>query len=109
MREPDVAPPHSFGFQLHHYVIAPEVREGDTLVQVFRLRSGRLVKVDVASRGSVDVPVIDLRVACRERISRTDLAEVRGRVSWHLCLDESLRPFYELAASDPVLSASVSY
>ena len=109
IREWDITPPHSFDFQLRHYVIAPEVREGDTLVQVFRLLSGRLVKVDVESRGSVEAPALELGVACDSRLSGPDIAEIRSRVGWHLCLDEDLRPFYERVASDPVLSASVTF
>jgi 3-methyladenine DNA glycosylase/8-oxoguanine DNA glycosylase len=105
----EIASPHSFEFQLSHYVIAPEVREADTLVQVFRLRSGRLVKVDVESRGSVDAPALELRVECEHPVSAADLVEIRNRVSWRLCLDEDIRPFYELALSDPVLSASIAY
>jgi 3-methyladenine DNA glycosylase/8-oxoguanine DNA glycosylase len=104
-----VAAPHSFEFDLAHYVIAPEVREDDTLVQVFRLRSGPLVKVDVSSRGSTDAPVLELRVACAEPLSGDELAEVRERVSWHLGLDERLTPFYDLVADDPVLSASIAF
>jgi 3-methyladenine DNA glycosylase/8-oxoguanine DNA glycosylase len=109
LREPDVTAPYSFAFDLAHYVIAPEVREGDTLVQVFRLRSGRLVKVDVASRGTAAAPALEFRVACEEPVSAGDLAEVRGRVSWHLGLDERLGPFYDLVADDRVLSASVAF
>ena len=109
LREPDVAAPHSFEFDIAHYVIAPEVREDEKLVQVFRLRSGRLVKVDVSSRGSADAPGIELRVACAEPVSGDDLAEIRERVSWHLGLDERLGPFYDLVAEDPVLSASIAF
>lgn len=107
--EPDVVAPHSFDFQLRHYVIAPEVREGDTLVEIFRLASDRLVKVEVTARGSVEHPVLQLVVACVDPISASDLTEIRDRISWRLCLHEDLQPFYARVATDPVLSASVAY
>lgn len=107
--EPEIVAPHSFEFQLRHYVIAPEIRENETLVQVFRLVSGRLVKVDVESRGVTEAPQLMLTVRCEERLSDDDLAEVRERLAWHLCLDQDLRPFYDLVADDPVLSASVTF
>jgi len=47
----EIAAPYDFGFQLSHYVIAPEVREAQRLVEMVRLSSGGLVKVDVVSRG----------------------------------------------------------
>jgi hypothetical protein len=33
----DIAPPHDFGHQLRHYVVAPELREGQKLVEIVRL------------------------------------------------------------------------
>jgi hypothetical protein len=38
--EPEIAAPYDLGFQLRHYVIAPEVREAQTLVEIVRLSSG---------------------------------------------------------------------
>lgn len=35
--QPDIAAPHCFDFQIRNYVVAPETREDDTLVQLFRL------------------------------------------------------------------------
>ena len=105
----EIVAPHSFEFQLDHYVIAPETRQDETLVQIFRLGSGRLVKVDVVSRGSVDAPLLELTVRCDEPVADSDLAEIRERITWHLWLDEDLRPFYQLVEEDPVLSASVAF
>jgi hypothetical protein len=38
--EPEIAAPYDFGFQLRHYVIAPEVRDNQALVEIVRLSSG---------------------------------------------------------------------
>lgn len=107
--EPEIAAPHDFGFQLRHYVIAPEVRQNETLVEIVRLSSGDLVKVDIESRGTVDAPQIELTIAHGEPLSSAQVDEIRERVAWHLSLDDDLRPFYAMAAADPVLSASVAY
>jgi len=105
----EIAAPHDFGFQLRHYVIAPEVREADKLVEIVRLSSGGLVKVDVASSGTVDVPRIELTIFSAEPLPPVQVDEVTERVAWHLSLDDDLRPFYAMAEGDPVLSASIGY
>ena len=85
------------------------MREDQTLIVIIRLSSGDLVKVDVQSRGAVDAPRIDLMISSREPLCPVQLEEVHERVSWHLSLQEDLRPFYTMAAGDPVLSARVDY
>jgi hypothetical protein len=45
----DIAAPYDLGFELRHYVLAPELREAEKLVEIVRLASGGLAKVDVAS------------------------------------------------------------
>lgn len=107
--EAEIAAPHDFGFQLSHYVIAPEVREGEKLVQIVRLSSGALVKVDVVSRGTVDAPKLELTIFSREPLAPAQIEEARERVASHLDVDDDLRPFYALAEGDPVLTASIAY
>jgi DNA-3-methyladenine glycosylase II len=85
------------------------VREDQTLVEIVRLSSGDLVKVDIESRGTVDAPQVEMTIAHGEPLSSAQVDEVRERVAWHLSLDDDLRPFYAMAAADPVLSASVAY
>ena len=55
------------GFQLRHYVLAPEPREAEKLVQIVRLASGGLAEVDVESRGTSAAPCIDFGDTDRER------------------------------------------
>jgi 3-methyladenine DNA glycosylase/8-oxoguanine DNA glycosylase len=105
----EIAAPHDFGFQLSHYVIAPEVREEENLVEILRLSSGVLVKVDVGSRGTVEAPRLELTILSGEPLPPVQVDEVRERVASHLSLDVDLRPFYAMAEGDPVLSASIDH
>jgi N-glycosylase/DNA lyase len=104
-----IVAPYDFGFQLRHYVVAPESREDENLVEIVRLSTGRLVRVEIASRGTVEAPRLHLGFASHGPLSPNDVEEARELISWRLGLTEDLRPFYALAEADPVLSASVEY
>jgi N-glycosylase/DNA lyase len=104
-----IAPPHDFGFQLRHYVVAPEVRDGATLVEIVRLGSGRLVKIDVRSLGTDEEPELELRLSSSQALSASEVREARRLVVWRLGLADDLRPFYAAVADDPVLSASIEH
>jgi N-glycosylase/DNA lyase len=105
----EIAPPHDFGFQLRHYVVAPEARDGRQLVEIIRLGSGRLVKIDIRSLGSLEEPRLELTLSSGSVLSRTDVAEARRLVAWRLGLEDDLRPFYAAVSDDPVLSASIEH
>jgi hypothetical protein len=77
---PDIAAPYDFGFQLRHYVIALEVREAQKLVEIIRLSSGDLVKVDLESRGTVDVPRIGYATRANLAVAFGDPFVAGGRV-----------------------------
>jgi 3-methyladenine DNA glycosylase/8-oxoguanine DNA glycosylase len=105
----EIAPPHDFGFQLRHYVVAPESRDGRQLVEIVRLGSGKLVKIDIRSLGVLEAPQLELTLSSGHVLSRTDLGEARRLVVWRLGLEDDLRPFYAAVADDPVLSASIEH
>ena len=105
----EIAPPHDFSFQLRHYVMAPEVREGEALVQVVRLANGTLVRAEVTSHGTAEAPSLEIALSSKGALSASEVDEARRLVAWHLWLDEDLRPFYALAEGDPVMSASIAY
>lgn len=109
IRGADLTPPHDFGFQLRHYVIAPEVRDGDRLIEVVRTADNTLVKVEIVSCGNVQEPCLDLRMRAHRPLSPADVAHVRDMVMWRLGTREDLRPFYALVGDDPILSASVAH
>ena len=105
----DIAAPHDFGFQLRHYVIAPEWREGQKLVEVVRAPSGVLVGVDVVSTGTVEDPQLALSLRSHRPLSAADVDAVRQMVMWRLGTDDDLRPFYALVKDDAVLAASIEH
>ena len=104
-----IVAPYDFGFQLRHYVVAPESREDQNLVEIVRLPTGRLVRVEILSMGTVEAPRLHLGLASHAPLSPNDVEEARKLISWRLGLAEDLRPFYALAEADPVLSASVEF
>jgi len=106
--KPTIVPPYNFEYQLNHYVIYPETRVGDRLVEVFRLNSGELLRVQIASRGSIDEPSLELMIEARRSLSRTEVDEAIDKIRWYLGLTEDLNSFYEMIRDDPVLQASVS-
>jgi len=105
--KPDITPPHDFNFQFNHYVLAPEMREGDCLVEIIRLATGRVVKVNVASKGTTQHPRLKLTISSPNSLSNVELDEVIEKVAWRLCFREDLKPFYELVKDDPILQASI--
>jgi 3-methyladenine DNA glycosylase/8-oxoguanine DNA glycosylase len=106
---PDIAPPYDFGFQLRHYVVHPETRDGQQLTAIVRLASDKLVKIDIRSLGTLQEPQLELNFSSAQPIPPAELAEARRLVVWRLGLDEDLRPFYALGADDPVLAASIEH
>ena len=105
----EIAPPYDFGFQLRHYVVAPAARDGRQLVEIVRLGSGKLVKIDIRSLGALEEPQLELTLSSGHVLSRTELGEARRLVVWRLDLEDDLRPFYAAVADDPVLSASIEH
>jgi 3-methyladenine DNA glycosylase/8-oxoguanine DNA glycosylase len=105
----DIVAPYDFGFQLRHYVFAPEVREGQMLVEIARLSSGDVVKVDVESRGTVDEPTLELTVLASTALSPALVEEASDLIAWRLGLDDDMSPFYALVSDDPVLTASIEH
>ena len=105
----DIAPPFDFGFQLRHYVVHPKVRDGQQLVEIARLTSDKLVKIDIGSLGTVERPQLELSLSSAQPISPAEVAEARQLVVWRLGVADDLRPFYALVADDPVLAASIEH
>jgi N-glycosylase/DNA lyase len=89
--------------------VVPEVREGRQLVEIVRVGSGKLVKIDIGSSGTLEEPQLELTLDSADALSRTDVAEARRLVVWRLGLEDDLRPFYAAVADDPVLSASIEH
>ncbi len=106
--EEEIVSPHDFSFQLHHYVIYPEIREGDSLVEIVHLQDGPIVKVEICSKGTVDHPALDLIIKAERPLYPEMIEEIKTNIVWHLGLNEDLKPFYSLVRDDPVLNASIA-
>src|SRR5512145_210854 len=83
-----IVAPYDFGFQLRHYVVAPESREDESLVEIVRLSTGRLIRVEIGSRGTVEAPRLHLLFASHGPLSPDDVEEARELISWRLGLAE---------------------
>jgi N-glycosylase/DNA lyase len=105
----EIAPPYDFGFQLRHYVVHPEVRDGRQLVAIVRLAAGKLVQISIRSLGTLEDPQLVLSLSSAQPMSPAEVSEARKLVIWRLGLDDDLRPFYALVADDPVLAASIEH
>jgi N-glycosylase/DNA lyase len=105
----DIAAPYDFGFQLRHYVVAPEARDGRQLVEIVRLAPGKLVKIGIRPLGTREEPQLELSLSSGHVLSQADMAEARRLVVWRLGLEDDLRPFYAAVADDAVLSASIEH
>ena len=105
----DIAAPYDFGFQLRHYVVAPEARDGRQLVEIVRLAPGKLVKIGIRPLGTREEPQLELSLSSGHVLSQADVAEARRLVVWRLGLEDDLRPFYAAVADDAVLSASIEH
>jgi len=109
LQSDSVVAPHKFAHQLETYVIAPELREKDALVEIMRLSTGRLVKVEIRGRGTADKPKLDLTVKSRVKLHGDMIEEVCNEISWYLGLTEDLKPFYLMSSKDPVMQAAISH
>jgi 3-methyladenine DNA glycosylase/8-oxoguanine DNA glycosylase len=89
--------------------VAPEARDGSKLVEVVRLVSGKLVKIDVRSLGTLEEPQLELELSSAQSLSAEEVEEARRMVAWRLGLEDDLRPFYASVENDPVLSASIEH
>jgi N-glycosylase/DNA lyase len=89
--------------------VAPEAREDRHLVEIVRVGSGKLVKIDIRSVGTLVEPELELRLSSPEALSPSEVAEARRLVVWRLGLEDDLRPFYGSVGDDPVLSASIEH
>ncbi len=109
LTEANIVPPYNFDFHLHHYVLPPERREEDCLIEVVRLSSGQLTKVDVISKGTTEHPLLELTIWSTSHLTNYEVVDVIEQVSWHLCLKEDLTPFYSMTINDPIMKASIEY
>lgn len=103
----EVIPPLNWEFFLTHYVFQPWVREGNSLVRLFKFPSGNLALVRVKFSGSVSNPQVKLELIAEEKLSQSDSRWIKDLVSWCFAFKEPVTEFYDqVCQQDPVLQAA---
>jgi N-glycosylase/DNA lyase len=104
----EVTSPHNFEFQRTHYVFYPELTEGNLWVRILELKSGRIVKVEVGSTGTIEQPSFVLTLKSDQRLSEDDIKEAKETIAWILGFKEDLKPFYKMVEGDLIMQASLT-
>jgi 3-methyladenine DNA glycosylase/8-oxoguanine DNA glycosylase len=95
-----------FDFQLtatHMYVLPPAEYSNGMFSRVLKLRSDKLVKLSIVSKGTVDEPELSVLIDSPSGISKSDEKEIAEKVSFMFSSDDDLREFYSIIEGDPVL------
>lgn len=97
-------PPFDYGLTATHmYVLPPARYSNGTFIRVLRLESGKLVKLLITSKGTVDKPELSVLIDSLSGIEKSDEREILEKVSSMFSLDYDLTGFYSLADGDPIL------
>ena len=70
--------------------------ESGSLTRAERLSSGKIVRLQIASRETLRTPGIHVDVQHRGKLARRDSNDIKVRVAHMFRIDEDLRPFYTL-------------
>ena len=95
-----------FDFRLtatHMYVLPPAKFSNATFTRVLRLRSDKLVRLSITSRGTVDEPKLSVLIDSSSTVDENDEKEIEETVSFMFSLNDDLSEFYSLADRDPIL------
>ena len=99
-------PPFDFHLTATHmYVLPPAKYSNGIYTRVLRLKSDKLVKLSIKSKGTVDEPELSVLVDSPSVIDRNDQKEISEKVSFMFSLDEDLSGFYSLIEGDLVLKS----
>lgn len=99
-------PKPPFNFHLtatHMYVLPPAKYSNGTFTRVLRVRSDKLVKLSITSKGTVNEPELLVIIDSLSGVDRNDEKEITKKVSFMFSLDDDLKEFYYLAERDPIL------
>jgi len=99
-------PTPPFDFHLtatHMYVLPPAKYSNGVFTRVLRLRSDKLVRVSITSKGTVDKPKLSVLTHSRSGLDETDEKEIAEKISIMFSLDDDLSEFYSIANEDSVL------
>lgn len=97
-------PPFDFHLtSTHMYVLPPAKYSNGVFTRVLRLGSDKLVRVSIASKGTVDKPKLSVFTNSHSDLDKTDEKEIAEKISFMFSLYEDLAEFYSIANEDPVL------
>jgi len=97
-------PPFDFHLTARHMYILPPARFSNaTFIRVLRLRSDKLVKLSITSKGTVEEPELLVFIDSSSRVDENDEREIEEKVSFMFSLNDDLSEFYSLADRDPIL------
>jgi len=106
MIELKLKPKPPFDFHLtvtHMFVLPPAKYSNGIFTRVLRLESGKLVKLSIMSKGTVNEPKLSVSIESPSGLNKEDEKEILKKVSFMFSLDEDLSEFYSLADKDSVL------
>lgn len=103
---PGKSQPYNFNYFLNYYVFAPWVIEGEELVRLFKIESGKFV---LARVGFKEKPKPALLISLKSKDNPTDIETIDliKLITWVYAVDEEVKYFYEIICmKDPVLKAA---
>lgn len=107
IKSSEVEAPYNFEFHLEHYVIYPWLVENKNSVRILRLKSEKVVKVEISFTGTVNKPSFKFIVTSSKKLTRGEVEEIKDTISWCLGFKEKVKPFYDkICKKDPVLKVA---
>lgn len=107
VKSSEVEAPYNFKFHLKHYVVYPWLVENGNLVRILKLKSGKIVKVEILFTGIINKPSFKFIVTSLRKLNKGEAREIKDIISWCLGFKEKVKPFYdEICKKDPVLKAA---
>lgn len=96
-------PPFNFGFTAYSHgwvVLAPNNwdEQRQAVQRTHRLKSGKVVYLDISNQGIIDEPEIAIQVSHSDPLSSIDQAEILEAVGHMFRVDEDLSEFYTLCS-----------
>ncbi len=109
MRIKGILPPFDFDlfiglYSSYKFKELVDVVNDDKYYRVIYLKNNLPVLLITSSSGSVDSPLLNLKIYSESKLTRKDLTYIRQKIKWMLGLNDELKKFYEqMKKSDPVL------
>lgn len=103
----DISPPFNFNLTTRLYSFYPWAYADGICKRVEKLSSGKITKWFISSEGSIDKPILLVKIKSRSPLTAADKEEVVTKLHWCFGLKESLDEFYEMSETDSFLRKAV--